>query len=99
MIRGHNVHSILALLSNCQQKSGWNWVLKIEYSISPNSELKLSAQFMHFFHTIIEYSINPNSELGLSTQYLNFLPLLEYGICHEHPITDIYCTLLSTQYP
>ena len=75
MIRGHNVHSILALLSNCQQKSGWNWVLKIEYSISPNSEL------------------------GLSNQYLNFLPLIEYGICHEHPITDIYCTLLSTQYP
>ena len=57
---------------NRLQKSGRNWVLKIEYSISPDSELKLSAQLVHFFRTIIDNSISPNSELRLSTQYLNF---------------------------
>ena len=49
------------------------WVLNLEYSISSNSELILSAQKVNISYYNIEYTISLNSEHQLSTQYLNFL--------------------------
>ena len=72
-------------------------MVNIEYSISPKSELKLSAQIVEIFYIIIRYSISPNSELKLSTQFSKILPSIEHGIPHEHSITDIFDTSLRTQ--
>ena len=94
---------------NCPQKSGRYWVLKIEYSMSPNSELKLSAQLVNICYSTIEYSISQNSELKLSTQYFktstnywvkNFSWTLNYWyLCYfiEYTISLNSELLLSTQ--
>ena len=58
---------------NRLRKIGNYWVLNLEYSISSNSELILSAQKVNISYYNIEYTISLNSEHQLSTQYLNFL--------------------------
>ena len=81
---------------NRPQKSGWNWVLKIEYSISPNSELKLSAQFVHFLIECswqIPYSIRGIKIELLSTQSL--LRIWTYWVLND---SIEKMQLLSTQF-
>ena len=67
---------------NQPQKSGRNWVLKIKYSISSNSELILSSQSVHFFFSWSTISLN--SEYLLTSQS---------GICFITTLNKVHWSL------